>query len=377
MRGRLIVATVLVAVALPSMASGSVAPAGVAPDAARLGPAEEFPYDNSNALVYQLAGSELDLDSASVADEIRDNNTKRNPWFDYGYNSPAVYVADASDELYTGTCGGEEVRMRFPDRVRSGLGSDSPTVVLNPRRVNDDFDGRPVELRVWRARINRDSRTFSAQGCGMFWYNNASTASPENDGTPFLGHGTGSGVSYLYGLVRADEVRAGLIPHAVRIAAPSCDFRDGSEPDPFRAPATGTDQRKGQCDEGDIPPVERRIAMGMRVRLDSAVDCDSRTLPDNPRVNEKREPMLTFLRAMCHAFQDYGVIVLDGTGVDGFTIYGEGDATARWSRLLGNRDPQSGYAWALRDEDTLDDGIQRFGTDGIPWDQWEVMAPEA
>lgn len=370
MSRRWIAASLLLVVPLlpgPSLASGN----GNGAHPPRFGSAEEYPYDNGAALVYQQAGSELDPLSASIADEVRVTHTIAPQSFDILYNSPSVYVASGSDDYFTGRCGDQQVRVRFPQGVASGLGPDSPAIVLNPRGANQDFSGHPVELRMWQARIHRKAKTFSASGCGMFHYSNRSTSSTGNDGTPFVGNGTGSGLSYLYGMVRPGEVQAGLIPHAIRVAYSSCDFRDAREADAYRAPATGTDQRKGS---GACTPPDRRMAMGMRVRLDASVDCDSRTVPDNPRIRESHALMVGFVQTLCHALQDYGFMPLDGTGDSHFVIYAEGSRSAHWSGVLGKRDPSSGYAWAIRDAATAPDGIIRSATDGIPWDHWEVMA---
>lgn len=342
--------------------------------AAPLGPKEVYPYDNANAVVYHPAGTGLDPYSIGIADEIRVNNTRFSPLFDISQNSPGVWVASASHPYYSGVCSEQSVRVRFPPGVQPGAGSDAPVVVLNPGGTNDDYPGLSVELRLFQAQISSATRTFAANGCSMHYYSNADTTSTGNDGPPFLGSATGSGVSYLYGMVRPEEVEAGLIPHAIRIAYSNCDFRDKSETGAFRAPATRTDQRKGCSTTSTL--YERQMVMGMRVRLDPAVNCDARTLPQNSRVAEDRTKMLRFLRTMCHALQDYGFMPLDGTGNNGFTIYAEGDATANWTSVLGPPDPNLNYryVWALRDRNTASDGITRSATDGIPWNRWQVMA---
>ena len=58
---------------------------------------------------------------------------------------------------------------------------------------------------------------------------------------PFLGAGTGSGLSILAGLIRPREVANGEIRHAIRFAYSNIDFIRGA----YRAPATKTDQPLG------------------------------------------------------------------------------------------------------------------------------------
>lgn len=275
---------------------------------------------------------------------------------------PPVYVVSPSDPFYELTFEGETIRFRVPAGAVQGGGSDEPVELLDP----DHPDHGPfTELRLWQAGFDHAGRLLSASGAGLFHYNNdAAVLNP--DGTPshavpFQGWGTGSGLSYLAGLVRPKEVEQGEIRHAIRFAYSNCDSSDQ-----FRAPATKTDQPKN-CTSTQAP-AQQRMDMGMRLQLDTAVDCDERTAPGKTAA----APETRFVRIFCHALQDYGMIMLDGTGPGGLVIYLEHQQTAQWGNVIGEEAWES-YGYLLRDKDTPDDGFQRVDTDGIPWDRLRVL----
>jgi hypothetical protein len=108
--------------------------------------------------------------------------------------------------------------------------------------------------------------------------------------------------------------------------------------------------------------------MGMRLQLDSAVDCEARTAPGKDESSLETR----FVRIFCRALQDYGMIMLDGTGPGGLVIYLEHQETAHWDTVLGEEAWES-YGYLLRDADTPDDGFSRVDTDGIPWDRLRVL----
>ena len=111
----------------------------------------------------------------------------------------------------------------------------------------------------------------------------------------------------------------------------------------------------------------------MRLQLDPSVDCDARTTP----VPEGSDGALEtrFLRMFCHALQDYGMIMLDGTGPGGLVIYMENELTADWAQHIGAEQWDS-YSYIVRDQTTPDDGFVRGPSDGIPWSQLRVLAAE-
>jgi len=104
---------------------------------------------------------------------------------------------------------------------------------------------------------------------------------------------TGAGVSRLFGVIRAHEVRAAAtspataISHALQVTLPSAMNCSGT----FREPATKTDGRSTFTD---------CVQEGARVQLDPTYDC---TVPPTKMG-----------RAICYAMEKYGAYVMDNNG---------------------------------------------------------------
>jgi hypothetical protein len=248
-----------------------------------------------------------------------------------------------------------------PAGVVPGAGADFPLVLLDPAHPTL---GAFVELRLWQATIDNTAKTLSANGAGLFHYNNDGKAL-NPDGTPsisvpFSGWGTGSGLSILAGLIRPDEVKRDRIEHALRFTYSACNSTSA-----FRAPATKTDQPNG-CATEDPPSA---MDMGMRLQLSTSVSCDARTVPGKSDTSLETR----FLRMICRALQEYGMIMMDGTAPKGLLLMMEGKATAGWTALVG-AELYGSYGYLIRDKDTPSDGLTRGPTDGIPWDKLRVLA---
>jgi len=261
---------------------------------------------------------------------------------------PGVWLARRGDPWFTIRVGRTRLRWQVPRRAQpgGGDGSDAPMVIQDPHQPRY---GSRVELRLWKARIDRRHRRITASGYGVFRYGRRS------NGYPLRGHGTGSGLPWA-GLIRAWEVRRGVIRHALRIAAPGISHR-------HRLPARNSDQ-------GHRSP----LAMGMRFQLSPRVSCASRTVPGRSR----RSAATRLLRMICVALQRYGAIVVDGSGrTDLYTFEMELDRSAggavRWSRVAGR--PPSGY-WGnvIRDRRATGDGVRRVASTGIPWGRMRVLS---
>lgn len=281
---------------------------------------------------------------------------------------PGIYIADADDPLYEVDAGESlsGIQFRVPAEAQSGGGADDPITILDPD--HPDF-GPFTELRMWQVEVDHDAKTLSASGAGLFHYNNdGELLNPDNSPSlaqPFDGWGTGSGLSYFAGLVHHKEVEAGTIPHALRFAY-SCAHSS----DAYREPATKTDQPHPICGNNTNADADFAMDMGMRLQLDPDVDCEARTTPVPDGTDGVLETR--FLRMFCHALQDYGMIMLDGTGPDGLVIYMENEVTAGWSDHIGAELWES-YSYIVRDQTTPDDGLQRGPSDGIPWHKLRVL----
>jgi hypothetical protein len=272
---------------------------------------------------------------------------------------PPVYVAKPTDPFYSVNVGGRQTRFRVPAGVQAGGGSDSPLIILDPS--HPDF-GRHTELRLWQASVG--SGTLSASGAGLFHYNNDGAIVNPNGtpshGIPFQGFGTGSGLSYLAGLIRPDEVRLGRIHHALRFAYSAADFNSN-----FRAPAIKSDQPKGTSTRNPATAIE----MGMRLQLDPSVNCAARTVPGKA----DSSPETRYLRIICKALQDYGMMPMDGTGNRLLFFHMEDESTAPWSSIIGSKFNGT-WGYLLRDKTTPADGLSRNDTSGIPWGRMRVLA---
>jgi hypothetical protein len=80
-----------------------------------------------------------------------------------------------------------------------------------------------------------------------------------------------------------------------------------------------------------------------------------------------------FLRTLCRALQDYGMIVLDGSSDRVLLLEMEDEATAGWSKILGPAKSNS-YSHIIRDQSSPDDGLSRNAGSGIPWNRMRVVA---
>jgi hypothetical protein len=106
----------------------------------------------------------------------------------------------------------------------------------------------------------------------------------------------------------------------------------------------------------------------MRLQLDAAVDCNARTVPGKAEASKETR----FLRIICRALQEYGMIMVDGTTPQGLLLMMEGNATAGWQAIAGDRHYGS-YGYIIRDQDTPSDGLSRGPSDGIPWHKLRVL----
>ncbi|MEJ7728755.1 MAG: hypothetical protein WKG00_06025 [Polyangiaceae bacterium] len=180
-------------------------------------------------------------------------------------------------------------------------------------------------------------------------------------GAPFLGSLPGAGLSPLVGLLRAEEIAAGTVAHALRIHYTACDLSAD-----LRRPAVSTDQ-VGGC-EAESGPVVSRMDMGMRLQLAATVDCQARTVPGKDAAAAETR----FLRVVCAALQRFGALVLAGSDTpDDVGVALEHAATGDWANVAG--EPiDADHGWVLRDQ-AAGDGMTRGPTDGIPWGMLRVL----
>lgn len=323
------------------------------------------PYDPTFAINVPIpAGIADDPRSADIVSRLTTNLANHKVDLSNHGEVPTVYTVSPSDTVYTVNANylPGPVHFRVPAGAVPGEGSDYPMIVLDPD--HPDY-GKSTELRLWQASVDATAHTLSGNGGGLFHYNNDG-AILNPDGTksvsvPFLGAGTGSGLSYLAGLIRAAEVKDGTIRHAIRFAYSSCDSSST-----FRAPAVKTDQPKN-C-TGTMAPANERMDMGMRLQLDPTLDCSTRTVPGKADTSSETR----FLRMFCRALQQYGMIMLDGTSPGGLVIYMENETTAGFDNIVGS-ELYGSFSYIIRDQSSPSDGLTRGPSDGIPWGRLRVL----
>ncbi len=323
-------------------------------------PAEVEPYSPTFAFNETIpANTPTDPRSAAIVGQLAGNASSAKVTLTSDGEVPPVYVASPGDPLLKVNVGGVSTSFRVPAGAVAGTGSDHPLVLLDPS--HPQF-GKDTELRLWQASISGTS--LSASGAGLFHYNNdGAVLNPDGSqsvSVPFAGSGTGSGLSILAGLIRGDEVKQGEIRHALRFAYSAGDFTSK-----FRAPAIKSDQPKNTSTRNPATAMD----MGMRLQLDPSVNCDTRTVPGTSATSGQTR----YLRMICHALQQYGMIAVDGTGTGGLLFQAENNATADWNAIVGPT-VNGSYGYILRDATSPSDGLQRDANSGIPWSRMRVLA---
>jgi hypothetical protein len=238
----------------------------------------------------------------------------------YAYGIP-IYTATATTPRYRVACDQEgewgacpltQQLMPIPTDALPSTGTDGAMVVIDPA------SGTIGEY--WRAR-----RVGSGWQAGWGAVNTLS-------GSGWGGASTGAGASRLGGVVRVDEIAAGVINHALVVQTDNaCAGR-------YRAPALKTD---GQSVRSDCIPE------GARIQLD-------------PTINLSAIPGLTpGERAVARAMQVYGAYVIDVAGTSMSVSFERArDAT---STSPGATYTRAGLSWDY------------YGMPRVPWKRMRVL----
>ena len=236
-----------------------------------VGPGEGRPFTAASPLNVPVSPSVLPRsDSASLVSLLTATHKMYANLDEFGI---PIYTATATTPRYNvtctapwGTCGLSKQPVPIPDDAIPAPGSDGAMVVIDPT-THRSFE-------FWQA-----SKT--AGNWSVSW---GSVVALDSDGTH--SSGTGSGISRLAGVVRASEIAAGVIDHALVFSSNlTCRAT-------FVSPATKTD---GSRDQACIPE-------GSHIQLDPSIDVD-------------RLPGITAgERAIGHALQTYGAFCVDSGG---------------------------------------------------------------
>lgn len=320
-----------------------------------------------------VQSASLDPNSAQMASDIAADNAALRPRMTS--DSAPVFIARLGDPIWTitATGSGGTVTVRAPASLIN-LTSWGPDNLDKPLEIFDDISspGSYKEVRCWRvASITQNPNIVTCTNLGVTSYG------PASDAFPFLvGNGTGCGLPIAAGLLRIADFYNGKITHAIRAAGPS--YIKGTH----RFPAATSDQGG----DGHRGAGTGYMEMGVRARLKSSVDHTARTCWNptgqslTPAQAANRQ---AWVRMICEALKTYGMIVSDGaeagTDVWSFqmeldTIYG---GTADWQSIFGSNSFGNPYwSWMLRGT-TTEGYTGNLSTDGIPWDQFEIVSDGA
>jgi hypothetical protein len=253
--------------------------------------------------------------------------------------TPPIYVGQPSDPIWRVTIAGKQFNVHAPSNMSPGTGDDYPLIILD--RASPDYNGHPVEYRMWRAVLNKNTNpwTITNQGGGVGVYANdgrilddiqtQSGLVPRALGqAEIYGQNTGSGCSYTVGMIRPIDIQRGRIDHAVRVAI--------GYPHPTRWfwPALRTET-------WNQPPNNNMAPMGARIFIDHSVDIVALQNAVAARLSDPKNK--AFAKMLVKAMQEYGFIALDGASKN--NVYLEGRNTADWVSLIGPRN-----AWGTYDD---------------------------
>jgi hypothetical protein len=200
----------------------------------------------------------------------------------YDYSHPVVF-AKSSDPVVTAHCTqyctGGDYKLHIPAKARPAGGSDHHLAVIQPDGTEDDFWGLQSLDRDWR---NGDTLVYAGgRPCGNFYTGPGVTR----------GAATAGGACLAGGLIRAAELEAGVINHALFLTTACTD------PAKWVFPAT---QLARNC-AGAGPHVPN----GARIWLD---------VPDS-QIASMNGP--AWQKAILRALNDYGGYIMDGGGENG------------------------------------------------------------
>ncbi len=257
--------------------------------------------------------------------------------------TPPIYVGKTTDPVWRVTIAGKNFNVHAPATMAPGTGSDYPLIILD--QASQDFNGHPVEYRMWRAVLNKNTNpwTITNQGGGVGVYANdgrilndipiqSGRESRALGQAEIHGQNTGSGCSYTVGMIRPIDIQRGRIDHAIRVAI--------GYPHPTRWfwPALRTET-------WNIPANNNMAPMGARIFIDHSVDIVALQNAVAARLSDPKNK--AFAKLLVKAMQEYGFIALDGSGgasqQGNNNIYMEGRSTADWVSLIGQRNDYDTY----------------------------------
>lgn len=219
-------------------------------------------------------------------------------------------IDEYSEPIYYATA---KVALRPVKCVTYGCVGGSSAPVVGDEHVAPGTDGQLIIVDTERRKsyefyqTSRDGDgTVKINGDGSVTVGSMSVVDLDGRGNKTAGgqnlNITGAGVSRLFGVIRAHEVRAAAsdprtaIKHALSVSLP-VSFNCAGK---WREPATKTDGRSSASD---------CVIQGGRYQMDPGFDCST--------VGTKMG------RAVCYALQKYGAYNMDNNGSDKMVFYGQ------------------------------------------------------
>ena len=283
-----------------TLASDSSAPA---PEAAAPRDPAQWPFASSSPWNVPLATT-AQYEAATDAETKTILSTASNSYVNRASYSMPVFLAASSDPLATLTYGSGYVNgnwagkgtvsIHVPASAAASGGTDSSIVIVTP----DHLTGYESWQFAGTAPSFTTSYTVEQDLKGVGWGEGIHAA----------------GCSLMGGLIRAWELEALEIPHALAVGIATTQARS-----PYVWPAVAEDSGAATSYTGTVP-------MGTLLAIDPAANID--TLASSPQG-----------KALALALQDYGAYVIDtagtATGV-GFVVDPEGTTEAQANALRGD-----------------------------------------
>ncbi len=218
------------------------------------------------------------------------------------YTYPVYYAQDATGRVRVQLDNGAELdgeQIPWNPAWRPAPGDDAQIIILD--------QAKGIEWDLWQ--VEFDGETVSASNGSRV----AGDYRTKEDGHP---SSRGVGIAYLAMLVRPDEIRQGVIDHALSLPIRNTDG------DYFVAPATKL-EHPGRLRNG--------IPEGMRFALDVS-DADIQEWLDGMPEN-MRKSTLRSARIIAEALRDYGWFITDTAGGAHFQFESRVTAGKDWAEL--------------------------------------------
>jgi hypothetical protein len=268
-----------------------------------------------------------------------------------GFTGEPVYYSQPQDPLFVlhcdapwGTCPLEGIGIRIPAgaQVEGGVAADPLKSLYSRPDAHITVIDQPARLEYDLWQVQTSPLPASGGPLNVSW---GGITRIDGDGVAFAGSGTGAGVGDEAGRLRAEELLAGRIDHAIAIVIDCSNGR-------FVYPANASGQTCAQVGLSmvDAPPMGTRLQLNMTEAEIEAL------------------PVPAWKKIVLRAMVEYGMIMTDTGTPHLFAIEQEG---GNQYQSLGYPDPWLDFArrngWFLYSPDQNYVGSMRLDADGVDW----------